>query len=232
MIKVENLNLKIKDNHILSDINFEIRKGQIVGLLGHNAAGKSTLQRYIANQEVLAEGKISINGKANQWGQMNQTVLITEKDFLRKAKSVQENIEELSKFQVLDKTYIFKKLEEFDIDKSKSYGSLSKGSKQIVHILLSLSTKALVYLLDEPLSSIDIFNRKKIADLILDAQDRGATIIVTTHLINEFQMLFDRVLYLHEGKLEHDLMIEEIFEKSYENIEDFIFTEYGGLSHD
>lgn len=109
---------------------------------------------------------------------------------------------------------------------------MSVGNKQIVHMLFCFARNSSIYLLDEPLSSIDIFNRKKVADLILDAQSKGSTIIVTTHLINEFQMLFDRILYIHNGNLVYDITMEEIFENGYNDVESFIIDEFGGVNND
>lgn len=231
MIKVKNLSLKTKNKTILENINFETNEREIIGLLGHNAAGKSTLQRFIANEEVVQTGRVFINNKENQFGIFNECVLITEKLFLKQNLSVMGNIKHLNAFEQLDVEYILNKLSEFKIDVNVSFGSLSRGNKQIIHILICLSKKALVYLLDEPLSSIDIFNRKKIADLLLDAQDRGATIVITTHLLNDFQMLFDRVIYINEGKIDFDITIEEIFERGYKDVEDFVVSEYGGGVH-
>ncbi len=228
MIKVENLSLKVKGKTILDNISFEVNSNQIIGLLGHNAAGKSTLQRYIANEEVLQEGNIYINGIENSFSMENSCVLITEKLFLHSSLTIEKNLKYCNSFELLDVVYVKTKLDEFNIDLYSTYGSLSRGNKQIVHILFCLAKKADIYLMDEPLSTVDIFNRKKIADLILDAQQKGATVVITTHLINEFQMLFDRILYLNNGKLDYDISIEEVFEKGYQDVESFIIDQYGG----
>ncbi|MFV0424841.1 MAG: ATP-binding cassette domain-containing protein [Bacilli bacterium] len=231
MIEVKNLSLKTRDKVILDNINFNIKKNEIVGLFGHNAAGKSTLQRLIANEDVIFEGDVYIEGKRNIYGAVSDCVLITEKLLLKNNASIKSNLNHINSCEQLDINYVYDKLSEFKIDVNVMYGSLSRGSKQIVNIIFCLAKKASLYLFDEPLSSIDVFNRKLIADLILDIQEKGGTVIVTTHMINEFQMLFDRVIYLNEGKIEYDITVENIFKEGYKNIEDFVIDKFGG-DHD
>lgn len=92
MLKVENLSLYVKGKRILNNINFEIKDNEIIGLLGHNAAGKSTLQRFIANEEVIQEGKVFINDIENFFGYESDCVLITEKSFLNSGMSIAANL--------------------------------------------------------------------------------------------------------------------------------------------
>ncbi len=228
MIKVENVTLKVAGHKILDDVTFEIPRNQIVGLLGHNGAGKSTLYRFIANEEVLQSGNIAINDIANEFGKANDTTLITSRIFLNSRLSIAQNLENLNVNKQLDEAYIKNKLVEFGIDFYASFGSLSSGVKQIVQILFYLAKSSKVFLLDEPFTVIDIFNRKKIVDLMLDAQERGVTIMITTHFIREIELLFDRILYINNGRIEYDLVIDEVLSNGYESIEQFIESAYGG----
>ncbi len=228
MIKVNNVSLKLKNKVILDDVSFEIQPKEIVGILGHNAAGKSTLHRFLANIEKLQSGTVQVNGLFNDMNVKNDCVLITEKLFLKPSLTIEQNFSLCNTNSLLNKSYFYERLADFKIDKHANFGSLSRGTKQIVNILLSFSKDAKVYIFDESLSSVDIFNRKLVSDLLLDAQERGATIIVTTHLINEFQMLFDRIIYLHEGKVTHSLTVDDIFEQGYDSIEDYIISTFEG----
>lgn len=228
MIEVKNVSLKVGYKHILDDVSFKINKGEIVGLLGHNGAGKSTLHRFIANQEELQLGEIYVDGKRNEFGKPNGVVFLTDEIVLVKSLTVEENIMHFKGDDIIDVEYITERLKEFKIKLSNQVSALSSGHRQLVNLIFHLSTKPKVILFDEPLSAVDVFNRKKISDIIIDAQIQGTTIMFTTHLIADFHMLLERIVYIDDGKVAFDKTYDEIISEGNENLEEYLFEVFGG----
>ncbi len=224
MLKTNNLCAKVKKQVIFEDINLDIKPGQVIGLLGHNGAGKSTILRLIANHETPQQGSVVINGNINDINILNKDVLlIPDTILLLKKKTIMQNYNIICRNKDYDKETFIKYLEIINLDGSEQINSLSKGNQEIVQLMIYLSLKTKIYLLDEPFSAVDIFRRELVQKLLIDTMLRNedAIIVLTTHLINEVENILDHVLYLNDGKIVIDAPIDECMQ-NHDTLVDYL----------
>lgn len=229
MIKVEGLSKTYKNNnkeiYALKNINIEIKKGEIFGIIGLSGAGKSTLIRCLNRLEEPTNGKIFIDGK--KITNLNNTDLReTRKDIgmifqhfnLLSSKNVYQNIAFPLELEGLKKDEIDKKintlLEYVDLeDKKFAYPSqLSGGQKQRVAIARSLANNPKILLSDEGTSALDPKTTKSILELLNKIRKEfGLTIVLITHQMEVIKDICDRVAIIEDGEIIELNTVEEIF---------------------
>lgn len=229
MIKVEGLSKTYKNNnkeiYALKNINIEIKKGEIFGIIGLSGAGKSTLIRCLNRLEEPTNGKIFIDGK--EITNLNNTDLReTRKDIgmifqhfnLLSSKNVYQNIAFPLELEGLKKDEIDKKintlLEYVDLeDKKFAYPSqLSGGQKQRVAIARSLANNPKILLSDEGTSALDPKTTKSILELLNKIRKEfGLTIVLITHQMEVIKDICDRVAIIEDGEIIELNTVEEIF---------------------
>ena len=184
LLKCINLCKNYGQKKALDNVNFTIEKGRIVGLLGTNGSGKTTLIKIINELLVPSSGEILING--NKPGIESKKIIsyLPERTYLPDDKKVKEIIEYFEDFyKDFEKERALKLLKELDIDKESKLKQLSKGTREKVQLVLVMSRDADLYVLDEPIGGVDPVARDKILDLILKNFKEGASILISTHLI-------------------------------------------------
>lgn len=223
MIKVENLSKKFKNIEAVSDINFEVHDGEIVGLLGENGAGKTTTLRMLATMLKPTSGNAFINDFSiinepkKVRGQIG--ILFGGDVGLYDRLTVRENIMYFAQLNGMSKkesyesiNYLANKLEINDyID--RRVGKLSRGMKQKVSIARSIVHKPTVMLFDEPTTGLDVTASKNVHDFILDCKKQNKSIIFSSHSMDEVEDLCDRIIIIHKGKILDEGTIEYFKEK-------------------
>ncbi len=215
IIKVEDLTMTIGKRNLFTNINFTITGGEIVGLLGHNGVGKSTMQRIIANRENPTSGQIYNNGNVQRIStDVNNLVYIPDEIILIPNLTLLENYKLVTATRSGDKEFFDKYLKTIRLDENVQLRSLSKGNQELVQIITLLSINASLYMLDEPFSAVDVFRRELIQKIIIDLTFRNeqSSVLITSHLINEIEPMLSRVLYLDEGQIVIDQDMDQIAE--------------------
>lgn len=203
MIQVEHASKSFGSKRALDDLSFTAEEGRIVGLLGTNGAGKSTVLKAVAGLLRLDEGRVTIDGKPPGLDS-------------RKALSyLPDNQAWYTWMKLSDAmTYMADMYVDWDRDKARHLAeflelrpdmriqSASKGTRAKMNLLLALSRQAKYVLLDEPFSGIDPFARKQIAQAIVeDFMEEGQSILITTQEVSEVETMLDGVLIVHDGRL-------------------------------
>jgi ABC-2 type transport system ATP-binding protein len=201
MIKVANLNKKYANKTVLHDLSFEMKKGEILGLLGPNGSGKTTLMNILAGTTKKTNGSISIGN--HNIGQKTKSIVsyLPENNHLyhwMKVKDAEAFYD--VHFDDFDIENFAAIKDRFELRDNEQVTNMSKGAMQKLRLGLTLSRKAQVFLLDEPLGGIDTLSREEVVELIFDCISEDVTIIIATHLINEVERLFDQALFLKNGK--------------------------------
>ena len=223
-LEINNPNIGYK-NKVLDDLNLELDKGQIVGLVGPNGAGKSTLLRILAGLEKTYKGKVTIDGENLSYKTCDIVSYQPDKFALSEKLSVKDVVATYKTFfKDFDEDKFYKLYEEFKLPQKAKVKEMSKGMREKMQIALSLSRKAEIFLLDEPISGVDPSARKAIINIILNNFEEDNLIIVSTHLINQIEPLLDRVLFLSDGKISLNKTVDEIRSEKNMSIEDY-FTE-------
>lgn len=228
MIKIENLNMTYKTNKVLNNLNLDLDKGQVVGLVGPNGSGKTTLLRILANLEMTYSGKVMVNNcilpnytcKSIVSYQPDHLYL-DDKYKLREVMHMHKDF-----FPNFNDKKFEKMIKEFDLNLDMKLKEMSKGMKDKVQIALSLSRKAKIYLLDEPIGGVDPSARKKILDVMLDNFEDDCLIIISTHMISQIERILDRAVFLKDGKVFLNESVDEIRQKENMGVEEYFEEVY------
>ena len=227
LVKCIDVNKKFGDNHILKDINLTISRGKIIGLLGKNGTGKSTLIKLINDLLTLTSGEILIDGKKVGVDSKRIISYLPERTYLDKTMTVDKVIEYFNDFyDNFDCKKARKLLDDLDINTSDKLSKMSKGMQEKVQLVLVMSRKADLYILDEPLGGVDPATRDYILDTILTNFNEGASVIISTHLIADIERILDEVIFIDKGKIilqsscdelrnKEDGSIDEIFRRMF-----------------
>jgi ABC-2 type transport system ATP-binding protein len=202
LVKCENVNKFYDKKHVLKDVNLTIPKGKIIGLLGKNGTGKSTLIKLINDLLTPDSGTILINGKEIGIESKKIISFLPERTYLDKTMTVEKVIEYFEDFyENFDSKKAKKLLKDLDLDITQKLSKMSKGMQEKVQLVLVMSRKAELYILDEPLGGVDPATRDYILDTILTNFNEGASVIISTHLITDIERILDEVIFIDKGKI-------------------------------
>jgi len=186
----------------LDNVNFTIKKGRIVGLLGTNGSGKTTLIKIINELLVPSFGEILVNDKKPGVESKKIISYLPERTYLPDNKKVKEIINYFEDFyKDFNKERALKLLSELNISEESKLKQLSKGTREKVQLILVMSRDADLYVLDEPIGGVDPVAREKILDLILKNFKEGASILISTHLIADIERILDDIIFINNGKV-------------------------------
>jgi len=224
IIDVQNLTKTFDDVTAVDDVSFTVTRGEIYGFLGPNGAGKTTTIRLLTGTLTPDEGTVSINGidvLKNSVKAKSIMGIIPEMGNIYQDLTPMQNIVLAGKFYGMPgkerREKALSLLRKFELYERRSVPArtLSKGLRQRVNIASALVHDPELLFLDEPMSGLDIQSQRLIRKLILEINGRGTTVFLTTHNINEANMLCDRVGIINEGKI---VAIDrpEVLRKAYE----------------
>jgi len=214
MIKVEHLTKKYGDFVALGDVSFELREGEIVGLLGANGAGKTTLLRILVSFLSPTAGEVEIEGINAKEPLMEQKIkskigYLPEQAPLYEDMLVSEYLEFIGKMQGIGKKDIADKVEKvikkcaLAEKRNAEISTLSKGYRQRVGIAQALIHDPRIIILDEPTTGLDPKQRIEIRELIKEiGKDR--TVILSSHILSEVRSTCSRVIIINRGKIVAD----------------------------
>ena len=202
LLECINVNKSFGDKKVLKDINLVIPRVKIIGLLGKNGMGKSTLIKLINDLLTPTSGKILINGK--EVGVESKKIIsyLPERTYLDKSMTVENVIKYFEEFyEDFSSRKAKKLLKDLDLDISVKLSKMSKGMQEKVQLVLVMSRKADLYILDEPLGGVDPATRDYILDTILNNFNEGASVIISTHLISDVERILDEVIFIDKGQI-------------------------------
>lgn len=201
ILECRNLSKVYKHNNfVIKDLNFGIPAGRIVGLLGPNGCGKSTLIKMIAGILQPNSGEILVGGMPV--GEESKAIIsyLPERTYFNSWMRVDELISYFDEFYAdFDPQRAFKLLEDLGINTRSKLKTLSKGTKEKVQLVLVMSRQASIYLLDEPIAGVDPAAREYILSTIVSNYNPEASIIITTHLISDVEQVLDDFIFLSYG---------------------------------
>lgn len=213
MLQVKNLNKSFWKTEVLHDVNIEFEEGKIYGLLGRNGAGKTTLMKILSNYIVNFEGDVELNGKEVKENQKaTEEILLVHKDMVPSA-IADEKVKTLFQYcsQLMPKwnrKLNEKLVDEFEINIKAKYAKLSEGNKNLVTLIIGLSSGVAVKLFDEPSVGLDANNRYKFYKKLLELhEEQKDTVVISSHIIDEIENVIEDVIIIKDKTI---LMNEEI----------------------
>ena len=184
----------------LDNIELDLPRGQIVGLLGPNGSGKTTFLKLCAGLLTPKSGSIEIDGKPV--GHQTKAVVsyLPDRTYLSNKQKVSQQLDFFEDFYSdFDRHRAEQMLAALEISPNSRFGALSKGSKEKVMLVLVMSRRAKLYLLDEPIGGVDPAARDYILNTIVTNFDPDATVIISTHLIANVEPILDGFIFLDRG---------------------------------
>ena len=221
LLECINLEKSYGEKKILKDINLTIPRGKIIGLLGKNGTGKSTLIKLINDLLTPSNGKILINGQ--EVGVESKKIIsyLPERTYLDKSMTVEKTIKYFEEFyDNFDSKKARKLLKELDLDTNQKLSKMSKGMQEKVQLVLVMSRNAELYILDEPLGGVDPATRDYILDTILTNFNEGSSVIISTHLIADIEKILDEVIFIDKGKIILQSNADELRNKEKSSIDE------------
>ena len=211
IIECQNLTKYYKDLCALDHVSLRIPSGGIIGLLGPNGSGKTTFIKLLTGLLAPTEGSAQIAGYPI--GVETKSIV----SYLSDAHSLNEHFtvtQELDYFEEFFTDFDRKKAEqmvqELGVNPKQKVKALSKGTKEKLSLILTLSRNARLFILDEPIAGVDPAARDYILQTILSHKSADATMMISTHLISEIEEYFDFILFLKEGRIVLDGNADEI----------------------
>ena len=202
LVEFKNLSKNYGTKQALVDVNITFEKGKIYGLLGPNGSGKTTMIKIINDLLQPSGGEILVNGKEPGIESKKIISYLPERTYLNMNMKVSELIQFFKDFyDDFDEEKATKLLEKLKINKTDRLKNMSKGTKEKVQLIMVMSRKAELYILDEPIGGVDPASRDYILDTILTNFNEGASIIICTHLIADIEKILDQVIFINQGKI-------------------------------
>lgn len=206
----------------LGHINLDIQRGRIVGLLGPNGSGKTTLIKLANGLLVPTTGEILIDGTHPGIRTKKIVSYLPDKNYLDDDQSTDSILQLFVDFyDDFDVQKARKMLASLNIDSSKRLSVLSKGTKEKVQLILVMSRKADLYLLDEPIAGVDPAARDYILDTIISNYDENSTVIISTHLISDIEKVLDEVIFIQNGSITLHSSVDEIREEQGKSVDEY-----------
>ena len=202
LLKVRDLKKSYGDHAVLKGVSYDIEQGKIVGLLGPNGCGKTSMIKSIVGLINDYEGKILVNGKEPGVESKKNIAYLPEKNYLPAWMTPKSAIKYMADFY--DNFDVQKALDmaaRFELPMKQKIKTMSKGQQEKLQLLLVMSRKADLYILDEPLGGVDLVSREFILDTIMKNHAENSTILLSTHLIYDIEKVLDRVLMVKDGRL-------------------------------
>ena len=219
MLEVKNVSKSYGDFKAVDNLSFEVKEGEIFGLLGANGAGKTTTFRMIMNLLTPDSGEITLNGKKIDYDVTDQIGFLTEERSLLLKLTVKELMIYYGTLKSLNKETIDKNLKywlkKFDIEsyENKKIKELSKGNKQKVQFISSVIHEPKLLILDEPFSGLDPINVDMFIDAINELKQKGTIIIFSSHRMNNVELFCEKLLILNKGKTIIQGLLKDIKKK-------------------
>lgn len=227
LLELKNVCKNFGDKQVLKNVSFEVGEHKIVGLLGKNGSGKSTVFKLINDLLTPSSGEVLVDGKSVGVESKKMISFLPERSYLNSQQKVSEVIDYFADFyEDFNKEKAENLLKDLELDKNMKLSKMSKGMKEKVQLVLVMSRNVKLYILDEPLGGVDPASRDYILDTILKNFDENATLLISTHLIADIEKILDEVIFIDNGEIilsgnadelrnSENASIDEIFRRKF-----------------
>ncbi len=225
IVEFKNVHKGYSKKKVLKNVNLNIPKGKIVGLLGPNGSGKTTMIKLMNGLLQPDRGSIEINGMKPSIETKKIVSYLPERTYLNDWMKVKDILEFFHDFyEDFDVQKANEMIKTLKIDKNEKLKTMSKGTKEKVQLILVMSRKADLYILDEPIGGVDPAARSYILKTILTNYNEDSTLLIATHLISEIENICDDVIFISNGEIVLEGNVDEIREEKGKSI-DTLFRE-------
>ncbi len=186
----------------LNRVSLEIESGHIIGLLGPNGSGKTTFIKLLNGLLTPTSGELAVKGLPVGIESKKIISYLPDQTYLNMNNTVQEVLDYFSAFYAdFEMERARRMLDSLGISPQDRLKSMSKGTKEKVQLVLVMSRRAELYVLDEPIAGVDPAARDYILQTILSNYDPEASLLISTHLISDIENILDQVMFIKEGQI-------------------------------
>lgn len=225
ILSCRNLTKQYGTTTALDNVDLDLPAGSVIGLLGPNASGKSTFIKIAAGLLTLTSGELLIDN--NKPGVKTKEIVsyLPDHDYLNDWMSVNQLVKLFEDFYTdFDKLKAFDMIQRLNIKKESMLKTLSKGTREKVQLVLTMSRKAKLYLLDEPIGGVDPAARDYILNTIIGNYSENAAVLISTHLIADVEAVLTHAVFIKNGKIVRTGDVDTIREETNLSI-DALFRE-------
>lgn len=221
ILKSENICKSYLNKKALRGVNLDIMPGKILGLLGPNGSGKTTFLKIAAGILHQSSGELLIDGQKPGVYTKSIVSYLPDNEYLLKWMKVKDAVTYFKDFYYdFDEKKAKELLLFMNLDENIPVKNLSKGMKEKLKLTLVLSRKAKLYILDEPLGGVDPTAREKILNAIINNFSENSSMLITTHLVNDIERIFDDVAFISDGEIVLQGNAEELRMKKKKSIDE------------
>ena len=201
-LQTTGLTMRYHHTLALDGVNLELPQGKIVGLLGPNGSGKTTLIKLTAGLLTPTSGSVRVCGEPVGAGTKSLVSYLPDRPYFSKQRKIQELLDFFQDFYAdFDRQRAQQMLHALGIALDVRFRTLSKGNQEKVQLVLVMSRRAKLYLLDEPIGGVDPAARDYVLNTIITNYDPTATVLISTHLIADVERILDELVFLNQGKV-------------------------------
>ena len=227
LIEISGLNKSYGKKQALLSVDMLAEKGQIIGLLGPNGSGKTTMLKVMTGLLNDYQGVVKIDGK-NIGPETKAIVSFLPdepyfSDWMKVKDAIGIFVDMYADFDLKKCKGIMNK---FKIDEKMSIKSMSKGTKEKFQLALVMSRKAKIIIMDEPIGGVDPAAREVILDTILENYDPEQTILIATHLIADIERIFSNVVFIKEGRIVLDKDVDTLRLETGKSVDELFREEF------
>ena len=221
LLECKNIYKDYDKKQVLKDINLKIPRGKIIGLLGKNGMGKTTLIKLINDLLTPTSGEILVNGKNIGIESKRIISYLPERTYLDKSMTIKQTLKYFTDFyDNFDIEKAKRLIKDLDLEIDTKISKMSKGMQEKLQLILVMSRNVELYILDEPLGGVDPATRDYILDTILNNFNEDASVIISTHLISDIERILDEVIFIDKGKIILSSNADKLREKEKGSIDE------------
>ena len=204
----------------LDNVSFTVEPGRVVGLLGPNGSGKTTLIKLANGLLTPTGGELLINGQKPGKTTRAQVSYLPDRPCLPEWMSAEKLLDMFTDFYGdFQRDKAQEMLEKLGIDPKQKIKQMSKGTREKVQLILVMSRKAELYLLDEPIGGVDPATRDYILETIIRNYNPSASVVISTHLIADVEQVLDDVIFINHGQIVLRSSVDDIREQQGKSVD-------------
>lgn len=204
----------------LDNVSFVVEPGRVVGLLGPNGSGKTTLIKLANGLLTPTGGELLINGQKPGKATRAQVSYLPDRPCLPEWMSAEKLLNMFADFYAdFQRDKAQEMLEKLGIDPKQKIKQMSKGTREKVQLILVMSRKAELYLLDEPIGGVDPATRDYILETIIRNYNPSASVVISTHLIADVEQVLDDVIFINHGQIVLRSSVDDIREQQGKSVD-------------